>query len=509
MIPKLHRKGSSFKGAAAYLLHDKDRAQTDERVGWTEVRNLATDNPHVAWRVMAATAMQQERLKEQAGVKKTGRKSLDAVLHFTLSWHPSEKKNLTRDEMARAANQALFALKASDRQALIVHHTDEEQPHIHILVNRVSSDDGRMLSSFKEKLALSTWAEAYEKDRGPILCEERAINNEARRRKEYTRGKKDKARNIFEAEANDNSSEAKKLREQERRKDAEIARKARELKEKQARNWDAFQEEQKQRVRDIRAQAARDMAAGKNAIRDEFRPRWTILFHERQAQMSAFLKNEKSLLGRVHNAMRQVDFKSIFSGATPTEEGRSRRSALSDAFKALSSAGARLEALKREQERERRALLSDQKRRELAAVAATKARREQQLQENRKRFETQRNDLILIQTMDGAKFRDEQNIRNHQRARAWKEHRDSQGRKTMPPPAPARDPAYVRSTPAPSPVETPQQKQQHKPEAAEQTQERPSHAPDVIAPEDLRQREIRELRERREQKERDRGRGRR
>src|ERR1700753_3939838 len=119
MVPKLHAKGSSFKGAAAYLLHDKERATPDERVAWTETRNLATDNPHTAWKVMAATAMDQQRLKEQAGVKKTGRKSYDAVLHFTLSWHPEEKEGLTREEMTRAANQAIRALKASDHQAII------------------------------------------------------------------------------------------------------------------------------------------------------------------------------------------------------------------------------------------------------------------------------------------------------------------------------------------------------------------------------------------------------
>ncbi|MCI0658386.1 MAG: relaxase/mobilization nuclease domain-containing protein, partial [Acidobacteria bacterium] len=83
MVPKLHAKGTSFKGAAAYLLHDKGRAKTAQRVAWVEMRNLITDDPHVAWRVMAATAMDQDRLKELAGVKNTGRKSSASVLHLT------------------------------------------------------------------------------------------------------------------------------------------------------------------------------------------------------------------------------------------------------------------------------------------------------------------------------------------------------------------------------------------------------------------------------------------
>src|SRR3569833_1482605 len=104
MVPKLHAKGKSFKGAAAYLLHDKDRAQSANRVAWTEVRNLATDDPDVAWKVMAAIAMDQDRLKQQAGVKKTGRKSSDSVLHYTLSWHPEEQGKIDRAEMMRAAH---------------------------------------------------------------------------------------------------------------------------------------------------------------------------------------------------------------------------------------------------------------------------------------------------------------------------------------------------------------------------------------------------------------------
>jgi len=110
MVPKLHPKGSSFKGAAAYLLHDKGRASSAERLAWVETRNLATNEPEVAWRVMAATAMDQARLKEAAGIKKTGRKSKKSVLHFSLSWHEEEGELLSREEMLRAASGAIAAL---------------------------------------------------------------------------------------------------------------------------------------------------------------------------------------------------------------------------------------------------------------------------------------------------------------------------------------------------------------------------------------------------------------
>ena len=175
MIPKLIR-GASFKGAAAYLLHDKNAA-TAERVDWTHTRNLASPDPDTAWRVMAATALDADRLKALAGVKNTGRKSDKAVLHLVLSWHPDEAQGLDPAQMLAAAESALAALGAEDRQALIIAHNDNSHPHLHILCNRVSPEDGRMLPSSKEKLKLSRWAEAYEKARGRIFCEERVLNN--------------------------------------------------------------------------------------------------------------------------------------------------------------------------------------------------------------------------------------------------------------------------------------------------------------------------------------------
>lgn len=197
MVPKIHARGSSFKGAAAYLLHDKDRATSSDRVSWIETINLATRNPDTAWRVMAATAMDAGRLKEQSKVKASGRRSKEAVLHISLSWSPDQKPD--RAEMTTFARRALKALKADDRQAMIICHKDEKHPHVHLLVNRVSPADGRMLSSSNEKIALSKLALAYEKEGGQVLCEEREKNAEGREQGEYIRGEKDVPRPEFEA----------------------------------------------------------------------------------------------------------------------------------------------------------------------------------------------------------------------------------------------------------------------------------------------------------------------
>ncbi len=426
MVPKLHAKGKSFRGCANYLLHDKERACTTERVEWTETRNLATDDPEVAWRVMAATSMDQSRLKTQAGIKNTGRKSKDHVLHLTLSWHPDEAEDLSREEMLRAANGALRALDAGDRQVLFVSHNDEPQPHLHIMMNRVSPEDGRMLSSSKEKLALSRWAEAYEKDRGQIFCEERVLNNEARDRKEFTRGGKDKPRHIFELEAaNDNPGDANKVRVEQRKKDAVLAQRRRELAVRHAQQWKEFQSAHKQRVSNIQGETARDLSRQVDAIRSGYRPAWTELHRKHQVALQTFEERETQLLGRVQNAVKLVDLRRIIGrGRNDSDDGKPQ--GIGEVFKTVSSSGARLQEVKRQQEAQRRALQIEQGAKEREAKAERRRVEVKLLVQNRQRCEAERMQLVLAQAMDRAKTRAEQQARSRQRREAWKNNRPIQ-----------------------------------------------------------------------------------
>ena len=48
--------GRSFKGAALYVLHDKGKAKTSDRVAFVETVNLPTDNPSRAVAHMVDTA---------------------------------------------------------------------------------------------------------------------------------------------------------------------------------------------------------------------------------------------------------------------------------------------------------------------------------------------------------------------------------------------------------------------------------------------------------------------
>ena len=187
MICKLHRSGASFRGAVAYCLDEaRDRelrpaAPSGERsrVAWTETVNLATDDARVAARQMAATVSYAAELKELAGVRAGGRRLEKPVAHYSLSWGPGEKP--PHATMVNAARASLRALGLEDHQAVLVSHRDGTTPHVHVVANRVSIEDGRAAPLSQSRLQLSRWAEAYERQQGRIRCPRRVEHNRDRR----------------------------------------------------------------------------------------------------------------------------------------------------------------------------------------------------------------------------------------------------------------------------------------------------------------------------------------
>lgn len=432
MIPKIHAKGSSFKGAAAYLLHDKGRVDSDERVAWVETRNLATDDRDIAWRVMAATAMDQSRLKAEAGVKNTGRKSDKHVMHVSLSWHADEAHTLNHDEMMRAANGALRALGADDRQVMVIAHSDEEHPHVHLLINRVSPENGKHLSSSKEKLKLSKWALGYEKERGHILCEERAINAEARERGEYTRAEKDQPRHIFETEAearaaaNDNKSRADQLREEERSKDANLSKRSRAMHVRHQEEWDGLHGAHSHRKAEIDHEAEIDQGQAKADVREEYRPLWRDTFRKQLEDLQGFESRESEFLGRVQNTLDAVSLRLRVLEGTKGE-------AIGGAFRALASSGARREAVEFAHKREKAAIERQQRAQEdMRAQEVEKARQAAQ-KANVARFESERAALILAHAADQAKNQAEWRTRTAERKAAWEQFRERHLHRPAPP----------------------------------------------------------------------------
>ena len=120
---------------------------------------------------MRGTARDAAVLKELAGGSAKGRALTKPVYHYSLSWARDERP--TRDDMLTAASESLKKLGMSDRQALIVQHTDRAHAHCHIVVNRVSPEDGRAASRTHDARALSAWARTWERERGGVRCQRR------------------------------------------------------------------------------------------------------------------------------------------------------------------------------------------------------------------------------------------------------------------------------------------------------------------------------------------------
>ena len=106
MIPRLHKRGKSFKGACSYILHDAGQTSA-ERVAWTLTCNLASD-PKWAWFEMYETWAHQAQLKALAGQDARGRKNNRPVLHYTLAWAASD--NPAPEHMKLAALASLKAM---------------------------------------------------------------------------------------------------------------------------------------------------------------------------------------------------------------------------------------------------------------------------------------------------------------------------------------------------------------------------------------------------------------
>jgi hypothetical protein len=141
-----------------------------------------TDDPDKAWRVMAWTAMEQERLKESSGQKMTGRKLAKPVFAYSLSWHTEQTPD--RNHMLAAASRSLEFLGLTEHQTLIVAHRDTDHRHVHIIVNRVHPLTGLAGDNGNSKYKLSDFAMAYEKEHGKIFCKQREENQEKRARGE-------------------------------------------------------------------------------------------------------------------------------------------------------------------------------------------------------------------------------------------------------------------------------------------------------------------------------------
>jgi len=317
VVPTLNKAGRSFKGAAAYFLHDKREegqaeALTADRVAWTETVNLPGSNAERAWRMMAMTAMAQGDLKAAAGVKATGRKLTSPVQTITLSWHPSEKPD--REQMMEAAREALAEIGMADHQAMVVAHRDTKHPHLHILVNRVHPQTGVAATLSKSKLKLSEWAQKYEERQGQILCPKRVENNLKRQEGEKVAHPR-KDRKTFEQErelANDNLSAAF-VRGEQKRMDAALKADGRRLHDFHRQEWDSLEKFRLMMAGNARIVTDQLRTQKREELRENHKAQWRNLYERQREERDTFQAAERGFLSKlwsfafVYQSIRQND----------------------------------------------------------------------------------------------------------------------------------------------------------------------------------------------------------
>lgn len=258
MVPRVAKTGRSFKGAALYYLHDR-KANTSERVAFTETINLPTNDPRRGFAHMIDTATHAHELKTAAGMK-AGRKLEKPVYSYSLAWHPTEAP--TKEQQLAAAHETLRELGLEKHQAIIVGHNDTDHRHLHVIVNRVDPETGKAKVMSKDKLKLSKWAQAYEQRHENVFCQVRVDNNEARDRGEWRKYKQERRR-----DANDWKRQTTAQIWQEYRAERDGAKDARKG------SYDALWKRTQERI-----------AARRGTIREDYRAQWKALYREQQQE---------------------------------------------------------------------------------------------------------------------------------------------------------------------------------------------------------------------------------
>ncbi len=162
MIARITR-GSSFKGAARYIL--------DPRRGLDHDHQPEIIAGNMAGRTSGGLTREFEAVRQQR--PDIGK----PVEHVALSFARDDRR-LGNDEMARLADEYVRRRGYDpDRcQYVVVRHRDNEHQHCHILLNRVRTDRTVVPQEFREYLRNKETCRALERDYGlrPVRSERRA-----------------------------------------------------------------------------------------------------------------------------------------------------------------------------------------------------------------------------------------------------------------------------------------------------------------------------------------------
>ena len=124
MIGKL-KKGSSFGGCIRYV------------TGKDEAKILASDGVLLGTNAEMTQSFELQRQLNPRIKKPVG--------HIALSFKPEDKPRLTDEFMAKIALEYMQMMGITDTQFIIVRHHNTDNPHCHIVYNRINNE-GKLIS---------------------------------------------------------------------------------------------------------------------------------------------------------------------------------------------------------------------------------------------------------------------------------------------------------------------------------------------------------------------------
>ena len=124
MIGKL-KKGSSFGGCIRYV------------TGKDEAKIIASDGVLLGTNAEMTQSFELQRQLNSRIKKPVG--------HIALSFKPEDKPRLTDEFMAKIALEYMQMMGITDTQFIIVRHHNTDNPHCHIVYNRINNE-GKLIS---------------------------------------------------------------------------------------------------------------------------------------------------------------------------------------------------------------------------------------------------------------------------------------------------------------------------------------------------------------------------
>lgn len=147
-------------------IRDYNVREDNPHFEWAGLINFAEDNPQRhPLKQMQDTLKLRDQFLQRSGRVVMGRKPNGHLKLIQLLWHADEKGQISQKDMRQAAEGALCYLGAQRHQAIIAAYKKTRNPHMAILLNKISPVDGRCLPSKGEAQKLAQWASRYDMER--------------------------------------------------------------------------------------------------------------------------------------------------------------------------------------------------------------------------------------------------------------------------------------------------------------------------------------------------------